>query len=132
MSHHHLLIGCAIRIGCEISIAFLLVKSINALHHILISHNLAQQLTIQVVEIQMVITISLAGQKNIVICQLHIFQRFLFNVFLRLILYNHLADSSLRINHIDTKHILMTIHREYSNLSSIAGGFDTRNIPISI
>ena len=62
MSYQHLLLGSAIWICSKICIARLLIETIYSLYYIFLVYYLSQLLTVQIVEIQMIVAITLAGQ----------------------------------------------------------------------
>ena len=62
MGNHHLLVCRPVGIGGKVCIARQLIEAVDTLHYILVFHNLTQQLAIQIVEIQMIIAVALAGQ----------------------------------------------------------------------
>ena len=132
MSHHHLLFCCTSRVSGKISIARLLVVAVNSVYHILVVHNLSQQLTVQVIEIQMVITVALTGQQDMILCYLHIVEHFLLDVLLYFVLDSQLTHRRQRICHIDTQLVLMAIHRKDSDFRWVAGRFDTWDIAVGI
>ena len=132
VSHHHLLVGSAMRIRSEIRVARLLVEAIDTLHHIAVIHDLSQQLSVQVIEIEVVIAVALTGQKDMIVSQLDILQHLFLDIFVYLVLHSQLADSRQRVSHIDAQHILMTVHRHDGHLRRIACGLDTGDIAVGI
>ena len=132
MSHHHLLFHRSTGIGGKISIPSLFVITIDRFHLILLCNDLTLQLTVQVIEIQMVKAIALTRQQDMLVGDLDILQHILFDVLLHLILYRQLTDRRYGICHIDTESVLMTVHGEDGYLRRIAGGLDTGDVTIGI
>ena len=91
MSHHHLLIGSTIGVGREIGVARLLIIAIHVIHHITVFHNLSDQLTVQVVEIEMVITIALTGQEDMLVGDLHLFKCLFLDILVDLVFDSQLT-----------------------------------------
>ena len=132
MSHHHLLVCRAAGIGSKVYITRLFIETIDMLHHILVFHNLTKQLAVQIIEIQMIIAVTLAGQENMLFSNLDLLERFFLHILVHLVLDSELTDGRQRIGHIDPQHILMAIECEDGNLRGITGGLDTRDIAICI
>ena len=132
MSHHHLLVCRTVGIGSEIGVTRLFVIAIHGCHHIVLLHNLALQLSVQVIEIQMVIAIALTRQQDMLVCDLHIRQHVFLDILVHLVLDGQLAHRRERIGHIDTEHVLMAVHGEDGNLRRITGSLDARDIAVGI
>ena len=92
MGHHHLLLGSAGGISGKIGVAGLLVVTVNSLYHKLLVDNLAQQLSVQVVQVQMVVAIALAGQQDVLIGELDVVEHLFLDVLINLILDSQLAN----------------------------------------
>ena len=92
VGHHHLLLGSTGGVSGKIGIAGLLVVTVNGLHHKVLVDNLAQQLSVQVVEVQMVVAIALAGQQDMLVGELDIIEHLFLDVLIYLILDSQLAN----------------------------------------
>ena len=132
VGHHHLLLCCPLGVSSEIGVARLLVEAINSLHHIFLVHNLAQQLSVQIIQIQVVISVALAWQQNVVACNLHIVEHLFLHILIHLVFDGQFAYCRQWISHIDTQHILMAIHRKDGYLRCIACGFDARYVAVFV
>ena len=80
----------------------------------------------------MVISVALAWQQNVVICNLHVVKHLFLHILVNLILDGQLAYCRQRIGHIYAQHILMAIHCEDSNLSRIACCLDTWDVSLCV
>ena len=92
VGHHHLLLGSTSGVSGKIGVAGLLVVTVNGLNHKILVDNLAQQLSVQVVQIQMVVAIALAGQQDVLIGELDIVEHLFLDVLINLILDSQLAN----------------------------------------
>ena len=132
VGHHHLLVCRPVGIGGKVCVTRLLIEAIDTLHHILVLHNLTQQLAVQVVEIQMIIAVALAGQQDMLVCDLHLLERLFLHILIDLVFDSQLTDGRQRIGHIDPQHVLMAIECEDGYLRRIAGSLYTGDIAVCI
>ena len=132
MGHHHLLVRSSLGIGSKESIASHIIEAIDTLHHIFVSDNLTQKLTVEVIQIQVVIAITFTGQKDILVGNLYILESLFLHILVNLILNNQFRYRREWICHIDLQVILMTVQRKDDYLLRIGSRHDARDISISL
>ena len=92
----------------------------------------AQQLSIEVVDVDVVIAIALTGEHHVIVSDTKLCQHVLLDIFLNLVLNDHLTDRRQRVAHIHLQQVLMTIHRHDSHLRRVIRWQQARNIAIGI
>ena len=132
MSHIHLSVVWAEH-GClEIDITRFLIHSVDVGHIVVTLLHLTNQLTIQVVEIEVHITITIAWQQDGLLAHDALLYHFLLHILLDILTDEHLATASKRIDRIKTHIILMTVHRIDNEAVGIGRSLDARIVTIGI
>ena len=132
MRYHHLLFQRTVRVCREIGVARLFIEAIDLFHHKLVRRYLPQQLSVQVVEVKMVVAVALAGQQDMLIRDTHIVEHVFLDILINFVLDSQLAHRRERVCHIDAQHVLMTVHRHDGHLGRIACGLDAGDIAVGI
>ena len=132
MSHIDALVARSLFVGCIIDIARGIVDAIDCRHLVTALLHLAQQLSVEVVEIEMHPTIPVAGQQHILVCHSEPAGALLLDVFLRLILDEQLTHRRKRIGLVNAQTVLMAIEREHQYLLRLGCRLDARDIAVGI
>ena len=116
VGHPYALVCCTILMRSIINGPRLLVVAIDVADLIVALINLAQQLAIEVIKVEVHVAVAVAGQQNVTLTDNSVVVSLLTDVLVNLIFYGQLADSGQWISHIDTQAILMAIQRKDGNL----------------
>ena len=98
----------------------LLVIAIDVANLIVALFYLAQQLTIEVIEVEVHITIAVAGQQDVTVADDSTGIGLLTDILVDLIFYCQLANGGQRIGHIDAQAVLMAVQTATCEESLVA------------
>ena len=132
MGHPHLLLRSTVLVRCIVGVARAFVVAIDSAHLVVPVLYLPDQLAAEVVQIQVHISRTVAGQQDVAVGYLDAAHGFLPDVFLRLFLYHLLHLSRGGIAHVDAQAVLMAVHRIDSHLFGIAGHDDAGDIAVLV
>ena len=123
---------CRTLIGGKIGIARGFVIAIDIGHHHLSLHHLSHQPSVEGIEIELVETVPLAGQQDMVVGNLDGREHILPDIAVHLVADNELADGRERVDHIDGQLVLMAVHGIDGHLGGVAGHDDTGDISVLV
>ena len=131
MTDEDLLVGGAVVQGSEIDVARRLVVAIDIGNYQRPRHA-AHELSVEVVDVDVVKAVALAGQHDVAVGNLQLLERLLLDVFLHLVLDDHRADRRQRVAHIDLQVVLMAVHRQHADLRGVAGRQQAGNVAVLV
>ena len=128
--HHHLLLRRPLGVRSKVGVARCLVVAVDVLHHIFVAHNLAHQLSVQVVQVQVVVAVALAGHQDVLVRHERLLHRLLLHILVHLVLDNHRAHRRQRVAHPHLQVVLMAVHGEHQHLCRVARRLQSRDVAV--
>ena len=117
---------------CVIGVSRCLVVAVDVTDLIVAIVNLPQQLTMNVIEVQVHPARTVAGQQDMLVGNPDSIHSLLADILIHLLFYHLLTHGRQRIAHEDAQAVLMTVQRIDSHLRGIGSHHDAWDITVSI
>ena len=130
--HPHALVGSPVLMRGIVGIAALLVIAIDGADFVVATFYLPQQLSVQVIEIQVHIAVAVAGQQDVLAADAQATHGLFADILVRPVLDSQLADGAQRIYHIDAQAVLMPVQRTHRHTAGIVSRHNARYVAAGV